>query len=222
MTCVPIHSSLVKKFPTEINLDIRHNHPTMCSEALKYRRVNPDVKDKFLELFQRGHSVAESVLTQAFAAYRSLLPPSPFNGKDEPTVIITDYCTAQRKVLSTVFPSAILLLCIFHVLQTVWRWLWDFKKHGIPQDCRRDLYLSFKELVYEEDEDKVNMETLISFCDEVTKYPKYQKFVENLLERKTEWAVCHREALPTRGKNTNNYAEAAMKTFKEKVIILIL
>ena len=28
------------------------------------------------------------------------------------------------------FPEATLLLCSFHVLQAVWRWLWN-KEHGI-------------------------------------------------------------------------------------------
>ena len=47
-----------------------------------------------------------------------------------PGVIMTNNCSELRKILSEVFPTSNLLLCSFHILQQVWRWLFD-KKHGI-------------------------------------------------------------------------------------------
>ena len=45
---------------------------------------------------------------------------------------MTDDCQAERNALSAVWPEARLLLCTFHVLQAVWRWLHN-GKHGIDK-----------------------------------------------------------------------------------------
>lgn len=36
-------------------------------------------------------------------------------------------------------------------------------------------------------------------------------------ERRNEWALCYRTGVLTRGNNTNNYAEAAMRILKDKI-----
>ena len=68
-----------------------------------------------------------------FTALDRLLESQGFHGKGHPSVIITDDSAAERSALSTVWPEALLLLCHFHVMQAVWRWLWD-SKHKISMD----------------------------------------------------------------------------------------
>ena len=57
-----------------------------------------------------------SCYTKVFQFVKDLL-------MEEPKAFITDDSDAERAALRNVFPSAILLLCIFHVLQALWRWL---------------------------------------------------------------------------------------------------
>ena len=72
-------------------------------------------------------SEAEAVLQPALELFRSILLEGAFYGREMkgPSILMTDDCTAERNVLRATFPEALLLLCIFHVLQAVWRWILD-------------------------------------------------------------------------------------------------
>ena len=50
------------------------------------------------------------------------------------------------------------------------------------------------------------------------RYTKFRAYLENLYGRKDEWALYNREAMPVRGNNTNNIAEAAMRIVKDKIL----
>ena len=50
------------------------------------------------------------------------------------------------------------------------------------------------------------------------RYPNFRAYLENLYGRKESWAHCFREQLPVRGNHTNNYAEAAMRILKDKIL----
>ena len=75
----------------------------------------------------------ESTLKQGFLMLKSSLPEYAFHGRGPdvgPEVILTDNCKEERKALNTLWPSSTMLLCIFHILQQLWRWLHD-KSHSI-------------------------------------------------------------------------------------------
>ena len=58
---------------------------------------------------------------------KSLLPENAFFGRSRdmgPKLALTDDANAERNALKHTWPSMILLLCLFHVLQAVWGWLW--------------------------------------------------------------------------------------------------
>ena len=44
--------------------------------------------------------------------------------------MIADNCEEERDALKYTWPSVTALLCIFHMLQQIWRWLTD-KNHGV-------------------------------------------------------------------------------------------
>lgn len=62
---------------------------------------------------------SQSTITSGLKLLQSLLPTGSFFGREQPQVIMTDYCRALRQSLQTVFPRARLLLYIFHLLK-VW------------------------------------------------------------------------------------------------------
>ncbi|XP_072043310.1 uncharacterized protein [Amphiura filiformis] len=49
------------KYPTEIKLDFRHNHPIFCADALKYRDVSDDAKSSLTSLFKRKYGPTQAV-----------------------------------------------------------------------------------------------------------------------------------------------------------------
>lgn len=94
----------------------------------------------------------ERTIVEGLQLLQTICPAGAFggNGNDGPAVFITDDCTAERKALHAVFPQSVLLLCSFHLLQAVWRWLWD-SKHGIQKHHRQGLFFHVKNMVYAED-----------------------------------------------------------------------
>ena len=85
-------------------------------------------------------------LVKAFGMYKDSLPEESFfkNGKEKgPTVFMTDNCSELKDALKIVWPSSRLVLCVFHILQQVWRWLHD-KKHSVKKCDRQNLLNIFK------------------------------------------------------------------------------
>lgn len=166
-------------------------------------------------------SESEEVLNVAFAMWKSLLPPDAFFGRGPnvgPKLIMTDDCASERNALQAAFVGCILLLCLFHVLQAYWRFVWN-REQKVKKEDRREVYFLFRDIVYAEDEESFNERVEYSKNnDKLKEYPNILKHEEALIERAPEWALCYRKNLLTRGNNTNNYSETGMGTFKDKVL----
>ncbi|XP_047129789.1 uncharacterized protein LOC124809833 [Hydra vulgaris] len=65
--------------------------------------------------------------------------PRCFGGSEEPQVFMLDDSSEEKNALSSVWPTATMLLCYFHVLQAQWRWL---LKKAAKTD-RQKLFLPF-------------------------------------------------------------------------------
>ena len=77
----------------------------------------------------------EETLKQGFSFFKDCLPNDAFFGRGRdngPSVFLTDNCTEEINSLKSVWPSSEYLLCLYHKLQQLWRWLTE-KKHGISQ-----------------------------------------------------------------------------------------
>jgi len=166
-------------------------------------------------------SESEEVLKHGLSVWKSLLPPEAFYGRGPqigPKIAMTDDCASERNALKMSFPAVILLLCIFHVLQAFWRYLWK-KEHNVPAGDRTEIFFLFKDLVY-----APNLSTFEERVEEIKKNPKMisnptaQKHILDFIQRSPEWALCHRAELLTRGNETNNYSEATIKLIKDKVL----
>ncbi|PIK36987.1 hypothetical protein BSL78_26177 [Apostichopus japonicus] len=164
-------------------------------------------------------SESRECVTLALNLYKEIIPDDAFygNGAKGPLVFLTDDSESERQSLHTAFPEATLILCVFHLLQAMWRYLWE-AKNAVRKDHRPHLLFLVKTMTYAKTGAYLDtaFETLVA--DDITKsYPNYIGHCVKLFKRRKEWAICHREDLPTRGNNTNNYAEDAMRVLKDQI-----
>ena len=84
---------------------------------------------------------------------------------------------------------------------------------------RGELFFAFRDIVYAEGEEsfKERLEDARN-SEKLNKYPKVLEHLEKLVPRAAEWALWYRKSLLTRGNNTDNYSEAGIRTFKDKVL----
>lgn len=47
--------------PATITISYRHNHPMLNAQVLSFRRVDPVIKEKFVDYFNKGLSVASAI-----------------------------------------------------------------------------------------------------------------------------------------------------------------
>ena len=163
---------------------------------------------------------SENTIRTAFELYKEIIPNEGFNkrGQQGPLYFMTDDSAAERKAIMTSFPNATLFLCTFHVLQAVWRWLWQ-SKNKIQKESRPELFNLFKRMMYCDSEKILEKfyQELIQRAKEL-KCEKYSYYIAKLYTRKQEWALCHRNEKLIRNNNTNNYCEAAIRVVKDKVL----
>ena len=128
-----------------------------------------------------------------------------------------DDSMAERDGLKQTWPAADLLLCTFHFLQSIWRWLLN-SKHGIHCDERQTLMNLVRKLVYAKTEAEFAIE-YHNFQNHVLvkKYNNFSTYITNYWVHRKEWAVCFRDAAYMRGINTNNYAESGIRILKHIV-----
>lgn len=109
-----------------------------------------------------------------------------------PEIFMTDDSDAERAALNFVWQGAILLLCIFHVAQCMWRWLWA-ANHGIENDDRKKLMNKFLAVMRctSRDEAPVLYEKLRS-STVARKYPKYLDYLQKCWKRKLDWCLAYR------------------------------
>ena len=149
------------------------------------------------------------------------MPPGSFGGRGEkqgPLVIMTDNCGELRDALRNTWPQSFLLLCIFHILQQIWHWLFD-KNPGISQNDREEILLLFKAILYEPSEE--NMESMFEDMLQsrvVSQHNNLVTYLLTLYDYKTSWALCYRQDLRTRGHNTNNNVESQFLVLKDDIL----
>ncbi|KAI4829083.1 hypothetical protein KUCAC02_023145, partial [Chaenocephalus aceratus] len=91
----------------------------------------------------------EQTIAQGLEQLKQVVGEKGFAGRghEGPQLVITDDCRAERGALGKAFPKATLLLCSFHLLQAVWRWLWS-KESEVTHGERPALFAIVKEMLY--------------------------------------------------------------------------
>ena len=152
---------------------------------------------------------------------KSVLPAGAFYGRGRdvgPQVFMTDDSDVERQSLSRAWPESVLLLCIFHVLQAQWTWLWD-GKHYIAHADRAALLQLFRRVLYAETEDELSVRLEEMYADPILhQYPQYQKhLIKDTFPKMCAWSISRRiaEKLPTSSHNTNNLVESSFRYTKD-------
>ena len=161
-----------------------------------------------------------TTLASAFTMYKQNLPDDAFYKRDMegPISFMTDNCSELRDALHIVWPSN-LLLCRFHILQQVWRWLCEKNNNVEPAD-RNNIMLSFKDLAYESNIDAFDEKYAILTEENeiIQKYPKLLEYIDGVQHISKSWSTAHRANIFTRSFNTNNIAESQFMVIKDRIL----
>lgn len=88
-------------------------------------------------------SMTRESYAKAFKLLKDEMGDEAFGGQKYPSVGITDDSQSEREAFADVWPETLLLLCLFHVPQSIWRWLYNAKNnisHGDRQSLMHDFY----------------------------------------------------------------------------------
>lgn len=158
------------------------------------------------------------VLTCGFKLYKSLFLKED-DLREGPRLIMTDSRIAVRDSFSSAFPNAVVLVCAFNVLQAAWKYLFD-PQNEIHFENRIELFTFVKEMVqapsYEDLEitcDKIK-ESELSFL-----YPEFISYVDELYDRRDEWAVFSRLDLIINGTNFVDVCKSAVRCLKDHILL---
>lgn len=134
--------------------------------------------------------------TEAYAAAFGLLKKEmgeeAFCGQKYPSVGMTDDSQPERDGFLSVWDETTLLLCLFHVPQAVWRWLYN-AKNGIDHRDRQSLMHDF--LLLMRARSKREAIELYQKCFQnplAAKYGNWQNYLANYWERRTLWVMAFR------------------------------
>lgn len=108
------------------------------------------------------HAESENILSIAYELFKSILPENVFykKGMNGPDIFITDDSSSERLSLRQSFPNSKLILCIFHVLQATWRYIWDAKT-AVHKDDRVPIFSFVKSLLYSKTVDELSENTVV-------------------------------------------------------------
>ncbi|GBN39051.1 hypothetical protein AVEN_126593-1, partial [Araneus ventricosus] len=144
---------------------------------------------------------------------------NPFNNKGHPEIFMTDDSDAEINALQNVWPASRNLLCIFHVAQAVWRWLWD-SSHQIPKEHRNKLMLIFQQIMYAQTVEEAE-NAYKNACGYIgvylPTYDNWNKYLNNCWKKKQLWCLAFRNE-KVRGHHTNNFSEVCVRIFKDEVL----
>jgi len=92
-------------------------------------------------------SKSEETYTQAFDLLKMLTEEIDPTTSMQPNIGMTDHDESIRNSLKSVWPNITLFLCLFHILQAVWRHLM-LSASGVAKDDRQAVFRAFRTCVY--------------------------------------------------------------------------
>ena len=84
-------------------------------------------------------SKSEATYTSVFKLLMQLSAEIDEASKINPLLGMTDHDDGLRNAIQVVWPAITMLLCLFHVLQAVWRHLFT-KESGLTKDTRTEIF----------------------------------------------------------------------------------
>ncbi|KAL9977493.1 hypothetical protein ACROYT_G014901 [Oculina patagonica] len=124
---------------------------------------------------------SQYVTNQCLENLQNVLPPHALGGrgpKTGPQIFMTDDDSGQRGALSDTLKDSLLLLCTFHFLQAVWRWLFN-SNNNISKEDRQHLMGHFQKLVFAASQKEFKSAAKAALTDKLTlKYSNYQEYLK--------------------------------------------
>ena len=163
----------------------------------------------------------EKTIQKGLEILKKILPTNAFYGRGPnlgPVLALTDDSDAERNALKTVWPSIELLLCMFHVLQAHWQFIFKSESKIEKKDKPVLLRMMRKILYSETREDFDEALNEMKESPAYNKYENYKKYMEEkVLPRNKEWSLLHRilAQLPTNNVNVTNYVETSFRVSKD-------
>ena len=155
---------------------------------------------------------------------KECLPFDAFYGRGKemgPEVFLTDNNNEERAAVSNAWPTAFLALCLFHVMEAVWRWLFD-KKNGIREGDRQLLIWMVKEIAYSDKIDEAES-TYRRLVNEINGLPPHYSNFRDYFDKfvwvnEQSWCKAYLSKLPMRGNTTQNYVESQFRVIKDEIL----
>lgn len=146
---------------------------------------------------------------KGFVAFRKLTENIDPDTSWKSTIGMTDDDDGLREGLKQALEDITLLLCIFHILQAVWRWV-NSNESEIEKDHRTVIYNLFSACLYAKD-----FETHSRCKVDLYSSPHFNESCREYFDKKFKkvkfWALCYRKKLLTHGNDTNNYSEGGVR-----------
>lgn len=213
---------------TPVMTRVRQNCPSDCRMCFIDSTGSVDTQSATVTFVMAGTCVGalpigliiagektELAYGKGFSLLRDLTADIESVSKWEPSIAMTDNDSAIRNGLKQAFPHVRSLLCLFHILQQVWRYLFS-KQSEMSKDSRVPVMKAFKKCVYAtEAEFPSCVHNLLNHSELSTPCRRY---FNDLMKTHEDWALHYRKELITRGQNTNNYCEASVRMFKEGIM----
>lgn len=165
-------------------------------------------------------SDTEEILTSALKLFVEILPEKAFgqNGKSGPEMFLTANNDSEQESIKTVFPQSNLLLCSFHMLHCLWRWLWD-QENNVDEADRCTLFsLAFNIMKTTTAQEFTSCFAFTLTNEVVTKYPQFQAYFQELSGMSARWAVCFKNEILDKDKEISAI-EMASHILRDKIFL---
>ncbi|CAG9813941.1 unnamed protein product [Phaedon cochleariae] len=160
-------------------------------------------------------SESSHLIAIGFQLLKDILGDKVFHGRvNGPTFFMIGDSAAEQAAIQAEWPDSTDMLCSFHVLQCVWKWLMN-SKNGVQVDHLHTLFEGFKKIMYASDEAACSAAYQVALT-ESGKCRGYQSFLEEYWGRRPLWALCYRDCSKRRA-NADEINEAAMRLLTEKI-----
>lgn len=160
-------------------------------------------------------SESEKAISYGLELLTSIIE-TPFYGKGYPAVFMTDDCAAEKNAIKRNYSYSKHMLCTFHVLRALWRWLHDsthrvslIHRQGIMQMVKNMMYATSKEYLSQQFE---KLFELSHVADNAT----LVAHLKRLYERREEWCLCY-ASRSHYGNDSNTRIESGCRIFKERI-----
>ncbi|GFV79409.1 SWIM-type domain-containing protein [Trichonephila clavipes] len=155
----------------------------------------------------------------ALELWKHILPNDCFFNKNEgPDIFFTNENETERQSLKSVFPKSHLLICLSHILQTSWTFIWD-RKNAIKKDHRSVLFSKIRMLLFSQTVEELEMNYAFAMSDNLVKsYTLFVDYLKHIYNHKHDWSLVYRRHLLPLAADASFFWESAMILLKDPIL----